>query len=51
MKTFPKPLEILLVEGNKGNIGLLAEFFIDSKIRTNLHIAKDGEEAISFFIR
>src|SRR5271169_575573 len=48
MKTFPKPLEILLVEDNKGDIGLITEFFIDSKIRTNLHIAEDGEEAISF---
>jgi DNA-binding response OmpR family regulator len=41
-------LEILLVEDNKGDIGLITEFFIDSKIRTNLHIAEDGEEAISF---
>ena len=48
MKTFPMPLEILLVEDNKGNIGLITEFFIDSKIRTNLHIAEDGEEVISF---
>ena len=48
MKTFPKYLEILLVEDNKGDIGLITEFFIDSKIRTNLHIAEDGEEAISF---
>jgi CheY-like chemotaxis protein len=48
MKTFPMPLEILLVEDNKGDIELITEFFIDSKIRTNLHIAEDGEEAIQF---
>ena len=44
MKTFLSPLEILLVEDNKGDIGLITEFFIDSKIRTNLHIAEDGED-------
>ena len=48
MKMPTKPVEILLVEDNKGDIGLITEFFIDSKIRTNLHIAEDGEEAISF---
>jgi DNA-binding response OmpR family regulator len=48
MKILDKPLEILLVEDNKGDIGLITEFFIDSKIRTNLHIAEDGEEAIRF---
>jgi CheY-like chemotaxis protein len=46
MKTFPNSLEILLVEDNKGDIGLITELFIDSKIRTNIHIAEDGEEAI-----
>jgi|SRR5271157_804844 len=48
MKMLAKPLEILLVEDNKGDIGLITEFFIDSKIRTNLHVAEDGEEAIHF---
>jgi CheY-like chemotaxis protein len=48
MKISSEPLEILLVEDNKGDIGLITEFFIDSKIRTNLHIAEDGEEAIRF---
>ncbi len=48
MKILSEPLEILLVEDNKGDIGLITEFFLDSKIRTNLHIAEDGEEAIQF---
>ena len=43
-----KPLEILLVEDNKGDIGLITEFFSDAKVITNLHIAEDGEEAIRF---
>jgi hypothetical protein len=32
MKMPNKPLEILLVEDNKGDIGLITEFFIDSKL-------------------
>jgi DNA-binding response OmpR family regulator len=48
MRMSTRPLEILLVEDNKGDVGLITEFFIDSKIRTNLHIAEDGEEAIRF---
>jgi CheY-like chemotaxis protein len=48
MKILDKPLEILLVEDNKGDIGLITQFLIDSKIRNNLHIAEDGEEAIGF---
>jgi CheY-like chemotaxis protein len=41
-------LEILLVEDNKGDIGLITEFFSDAKVITNIHIAEDGEEAIRF---
>jgi CheY-like chemotaxis protein len=41
-------VEILLVEDNKGDIGLIEEFFEDAKIRTNLHVAEDGGEAIRF---
>lgn len=48
VKMVAKPLEILLVEDNKGDIGLITEFFIDSKVVTNLHVAEDGEEAIRF---
>ena len=42
------PLEILLVEDNKGDMGLITEFFNDSEFIINLHIAEDGEEAIRF---
>ena len=48
MKMPTKPLEILLVEDNKGDIGLITEFFSDAKVITNIHIAEDGEEAIRF---
>jgi CheY-like chemotaxis protein len=48
VKMLIKPLEILLVEDNKGDIGLITEFFNDSESIINLHIAEDGEEAIRF---
>jgi CheY-like chemotaxis protein len=48
MKFLDKPLEILLIEDNKGDIGLIEEFFEDAKIRINLHVAEDGEETVRF---
>jgi DNA-binding response OmpR family regulator len=35
---------------NKGDIGLIEEVFEEAKIRNNLHVAEDGEEAI-FYLR
>ena len=48
MITVGKPIEILLVEDNKGDVGLIEEVFEEAKIRNHLHIAEDGEEAILF---
>ena len=48
MRLSHKPFEILLVEDNKGDIGLIEKFFENAKIGTNLHVAEDGEEAIRF---
>lgn len=47
-KIAAKPIEILLVEDSKGDVGLIEEVFEEAKIRNNLHIAEDGEEAILF---
>jgi CheY-like chemotaxis protein len=47
-KIAAKPIEILLVEDSKGDVGLIEEVFEEAKIRNNLHIAEDGEEAIQF---
>lgn len=44
-------VEILLVEDNKGDVGLFKEVFEEGKIRNNLHIAYDGEEAMEFLHR
>ena len=43
-----KSIEILLVEDSKGDVGLIEEVFEDAKIRNNLHVVEDGEEAILF---
>ncbi|MCP2520886.1 response regulator [Candidatus Aminicenantes bacterium AC-708-M15] len=43
-----RPIEILLVEDNPGDIKLTMEALKDSKLKNNLHVVKDGLEAISF---
>ena len=48
VKMLIKPLKILLVEDNKGDVELITEFFIDARVVINLHVAEDGEEAIRF---
>ncbi|RPJ73707.1 MAG: response regulator, partial [Alphaproteobacteria bacterium] len=48
MITLGKPIEILLVEDNEGDVGLIEEVLEEAKIRNSLHIAEDGEEAILF---
>ena len=49
MNIIGKPVEILLVEDNKGDVGLIEEVFEEAKIRNNLHVAEDGEEALLYF--
>ena len=43
-----KPIEILLVEDNPGDARLTREALSHSKVRNNLHHARDGEEAMAF---
>ena len=43
-----KQIEILLVEDNEGDVGLVEEVFQEAKIMNNLNIAEDGEEAMLF---
>jgi CheY-like chemotaxis protein len=43
-----KPVEILLVEDDPGDVLLTQEALLGSKIRNNLHIASDGVEALAF---
>ena len=48
MRTLGKPVEILLVEDNAGDVGLIEEVFEEAKIRNNIHVAEDGEEAMLY---
>jgi CheY-like chemotaxis protein len=43
-----RPVHILLVEDNEGDIVLTLEAFNDVKLRNKVSVAKDGEEAIKF---
>ena len=43
-----RPVEILLVEDNEGDIGLVEEVFEEGRIHNNLSVAEDGDEAMMF---
>jgi len=43
-----KPVDILLVEDNPGDIRLTQEAFKDGKIRNKLNVVMDGEEALLY---
>ncbi len=43
-----KPVEILLVEDNPGDIRLMQEAFKESGFSSHLNIARDGEQALAF---
>ena len=44
---FGTPVEILLVEDNPGDVRLTLEALKEGKIRNNLTVARDGEEALT----
>jgi CheY-like chemotaxis protein len=46
-----KPMEILLVEDNPGDVRFTAEVLKEAQVRNNLNVAKDGVEAIAFLRR
>jgi len=46
-----RPIEILLVEDNPGDVRLTVEGLKESKVRNNLNIARDGVEAMEFLRR
>jgi chemotaxis family two-component system response regulator Rcp1 len=48
MPTASAPIEILLVEDNPGDVRLTIEALKDATVRNNLHVARDGVEAIAF---
>lgn len=42
------PIEILLVEDNPGDVDLTREALETGKLRNNLYVVRDGEEAMAF---
>ncbi len=44
----PRPVEILLVEDSPGDVKLTIEALRDADVPNNLHVARDGEEAMRF---
>ncbi len=44
-----KPINILLVEDNEGDIVLTLEAFEESKLINKITVLRDGKEAITFF--
>jgi CheY-like chemotaxis protein len=46
-----RPIEVLLVEDNPGDVRLTIEALRDSKVRNNLHVAPDGVAALEFLRR
>jgi chemotaxis family two-component system response regulator Rcp1 len=53
METFGmgRPIEILLVEDNPGDVRLTIEALKEGKITNNLRVARDGEEALDILHR
>lgn len=43
-----RPIEILLVEDNPGDVRLTKEALREGKVRNNLHVAANGVDALAF---
>ena len=50
-QTIGRPIEILLVEDNPGDVRLTVEVLKDVKVHNKLHVARDGMEAMAFLRR
>ncbi len=46
-----RPVEILLVEDNPGDVRLTVEALREGKVRNNLSVARDGAEALQYLRR
>ncbi len=51
MNAIGRPVEILLVEDNPGDVRLTIEALHESKVRNTLSVATDGVEALAFLRR
>lgn len=46
-----KPAHILLVEDNEGDIVLTLDAFEESKLKTEISVARNGQEALDFLLK
>lgn len=46
-----RPIEILLIDDNEGDIRLVQEALIENNLRYSLHVARDGVEAMDFLMK
>lgn len=46
-----RPIEVLMAEDNEDDIELTREAFAESKFHVNLHVVRDGVEAMAFLRR
>lgn len=46
-----RPIEILMVEDNPGDVRLTVEALKEGKVRNNFHTVADGEEAMAYLRR
>ncbi|MBT2230896.1 response regulator [Nonomuraea sp. NEAU-A123] len=46
-----RPIEVLLVEDDQGDVLLTKEAFDFNKVRNRLHVVNDGEQAMAFLRR
>ncbi len=51
MELHEKPVEILLVEDNPGDVRLTKEAFKEAKVRNNINVVMDGVEAMAYLRR
>ena len=49
--TTARPIDIMLVEDNPGDVRLIVEAFKEDKLRNNLDVVGDGVEALAFLHR
>ena len=48
MNKFTRPIDILLVEDNPGDVRLTQEAFREAKMPIKINVTMDGEEAIAY---
>ncbi|TDC68005.1 response regulator [Actinomadura sp. GC306] len=51
MNDGPRPIEVLLVEDDPGDVLLTVEAFEHNKVHNSLHVVNDGEQAMEFLRR